>query len=150
MNNFHYESVPNQDDRGSSAFLFDLRNSTTIIRRISWDTRLLKHIEFMMKLHKKVYETLYNNCDPDKFAMNDTGDGYLCVFWDKLHALTCLDMAVRIQEFLESNLPGHNEALGLKDDIAKFDYGFAIHMLKMPKQYIKTLFLGLLQILWRV
>lgn len=127
MNNFDYEPIHNQDDYGSSAFIFDLRNSTTIIRKISWDERLLKHIDFMMKLHETVYETLFNNCDRDKFAMNDTGDGYLCVFWDELHALTCLDMAIRIQEFLESNLPRHNKTLNLKDDIAKFDYGFAIH-----------------------
>jgi len=59
--------------------------------------------------------------------MNDTGDGYLCVFWDKFHALTCLDMAIRIQEFLEKNLPVHNKALQLEDDFIKFDYGIAIH-----------------------
>jgi len=84
----------------------------------------------MMSLNKKVYETLYNNCNPNKFAMNDTGDGYLCVFWDKLHALTCLDMAIRIQEFLDSNLPRHNKSLKRlkrKKDIPEFDYGFAIH-----------------------
>lgn len=127
MNNFSYTPIYNQDEYGSSAFLFDLRNSTMIMRRISWDKRLPKHIKFMMKLHKKVYETLYNNCDPNNFAMNDTGDGYLCVFGDKLHALTCLDMAIRIQEFLELNLSRHNELLNLKDDIVKFDYGFAIH-----------------------
>ena len=80
-----------------------------------------------MKLHKKVYETLYNNCDPNKFAVNDTGDSYLCVFWDKFHALTCLDMAIKIQEFLNKNLPMHNIALRLEDDFAKFDYGIAIH-----------------------
>ena len=127
MNNFNYEPIYNQDEFGSSAFLFDLRNSTAITRRISWDKRLPIHMDFMMELHNKVYETLYNNCNPEEFAMNDTGDGYLCVFWDKLHALTCLDMAVGIIEFLESNLPKHNEVLLLKDDIAKFDYGFAIH-----------------------
>src|SRR4030042_2844517 len=85
MSDFHYDAICNQDNFGSSAFLFDLRNSTAIIRKISWNKRLPKHITFMMKLHKKVYETLYNYCDPNKFAMNDTGDGYLCVFWDKLH-----------------------------------------------------------------
>lgn len=127
MNNFDCKPIYNQKEYGSSAFLFDLRNSTAIIRRISWDKRLLKHIEFMMKLHEKVYETLYNNCDINKFAMNDTGDGYLCIFWDDYHTLTCLDIAIKIQEFLESNLPKHNESLNLKDDTVKFDYGLAIH-----------------------
>ena len=127
MSKFHFTPIHLQDNFGSSAFLFDLRNSTAIIRKISWDKRLTRHIKFMMRLHKKVYKTLYNNCDPNKFAMNDTGDGYLCVFWDKLHALTCLDMAIRIQEFLGKNLPIHNRALQLKDDFIKFDYGIAIH-----------------------
>jgi len=130
MNNFDYEPIPHQDEFGSSAFLFDLRNSTAITRRISWDKRLPIHINFMMELNKKVYETIYNNCNPEEFAMNDTGDGYLCVFWDKLHALTCLDTAIRIQEFLELELPKHNAALKAvkpEDDIPKFDYGFAIH-----------------------
>jgi len=130
MNNFNYEPIYNQDEFGSSAFLFDLKNSTAITRRISWDKRLPIHINFMMELHKKVYETLYNNCNPEEFAMNDTGDGYLCVFGDKLHALTCLDTAIRIQEFLELELPKHNAALKAvkpEDDIPKFDYGFAIH-----------------------
>jgi hypothetical protein len=81
-----------------------------------------------MKLHKKVYGTLYNNCDPKEFAMNDTGDGYLCVFWDKKHALTCLDVAIRIREFLDSNLHRHNEELNLGGSgTPKFDYGFGIH-----------------------
>lgn len=127
MNNFHSRPIYRQDEFGSSAFLFDLRNSTTIIRKISWDKRLLEHIKFMMRLHKKVYKTLYNNCDPNKFAMNDTGDGYLFVCWDKLHALTCLDIAIRVREFLEKNLPLHNKALSLGTDIPKFDYGIAIH-----------------------
>ena len=128
MNDFYSKPIYNQNEKGSSAFLLDLRNSTVIIRKISWDQRLPKHIKFMMKLHEKVYETLYSNCDPDYFAMNDTGDGYLCIFWDSKHALTCLDMAIRIQEFLESNLPEHNDALNLgRDGLPKFDYGFGIH-----------------------
>ncbi|VVB85655.1 Uncharacterised protein [uncultured archaeon] len=83
----------------------------------------------MMKLHEEVYETLYNNCDPNKFAFNDTGDGYLCVFWDEYHALTCLDMAIRIREFLESNLPEHNKTLKLSKGglLPEFNYGFGLH-----------------------
>jgi hypothetical protein len=128
MDKFNYKQIYNQDENGSSAFLFDLRNSTAIIRLISWDKRLPKHIRFMMKLHEKMYNTIYDYCNPDKFAMNDTGDGYLCVFWDKTHALTCLDIAIRVQEFLESNLPRHNKELKLgREGIPKFDYGFGIH-----------------------
>ncbi len=124
---------------GSSAFLFDLRNSTEIIRKISWDKRLDYHIHFMMQLNEFVYTTLYNNCDENYFGINDTGDGYLCVFLDDVHAFTCLDIALRIKEYLEIQIPKHNENLYLKTfklkeenqkiekNIPKFDYGFGLH-----------------------
>ncbi len=127
MSNFYYKPINNQDEYGSSAFMFDLRNSTSIIRQISWDERLTKHIEFMMKLHETVYETIYNNCDPKYFAMNDTGDGYLCVFWDELHALTCLNIAIKIHNFLKIQIPEHNKKLCIEENLLKFDYGFGLH-----------------------
>lgn len=119
--------IYNQDENGSSAFIFDLRNSTNVTRKISWDERLVKHIDFMMDMHKHIYKKLYDNCDPTKFAMNDTGDGYICVFWDRFHALTCLKMAIHVKDFLDKKLPIHNKNLGLKESSLKLDYGFAIH-----------------------
>lgn len=127
MNPFSCEPIHNQDESGSSAFLFDLRNSTRITRMITWDNRLPKHIDFMMRLHEHVYTSLYDNCDPKKFAMNDTGDGYLCVFWDNVHALTCLKQAIFIRDFLEENIQEHNQTLKLQDSHIKMDYGIGIH-----------------------
>jgi hypothetical protein len=127
MNTFSYKSIHNQDESGSSAFLFDLRNSTKITRMISWDNRLTKHIDFMMKLHEHVYTSLYKNCDPSEFAFNDTGDGYLCIFWDKAHALTCLRQAIYVRDFLEKSLQLHNQALDLKDSPVGLNYGIGVH-----------------------
>jgi len=127
MNTFSYKPIHNQDESGSSAFLFDLRNSTKVTRMISWDKRLPKHIEFMMKLHEHVYRTLYKNCDPSEFAFNDTGDGYLCVFWDKFHALTALRQAIYVQQFLDKNLQLHNKTLDLQDSPVSLSYGIGIH-----------------------
>jgi hypothetical protein len=121
------KSIYNQDDAGSTAFVFDLRNSTNVTRMISWDDRLEKHINFMMSLNKHIYKKLYDNCDPAKFALNDTGDGYIYLFWDKSHALTCLRMAIHVKEYLDKKLPKHNENLGLSDSFLKLDYGLAIH-----------------------
>ncbi len=125
-------SIGNQDNAGSTAFIFDLRNSTNITRTISWDKRLIVHINFMMNLNKFVYKTLYDNCKPAKFALNDTGDGYICLFWDKNHALTALKMTLYIKEFLDKKLPNHNKYLRQKylkqkKTFPKLDYGFAIH-----------------------
>jgi len=121
------KTIDNQDDVGSTAFVFDLRNSTNVTRTISWDERLEKHVHFMMDLTKHIYNNLYDNCDPAKFALNDTGDGYICVFWDDNHALTCLRMAIHVKEYLDQKLPEHNEDLELDDTFIKIDYGLAIH-----------------------
>lgn len=122
-----FEFIINQDEDGSTAFVFDLRNSTNVTRMISWDERLVAHIDFMMSLNDHVYKKLYDSCDPTKFALNDTGDGYICLFWDNSHALTCLKMAIHVKEFLDKNLPKHNKKIELEGDIFELDYGFAIH-----------------------
>lgn len=127
MNTFSCKPIHNQDESGSSAFLFDLRNSTKITRMISWDNRLTKHIDFMMELHEHVYKSLYENCDPSEFALNDTGDGYLCVFWDSFHALTCLRQAIYVRDFLEQNLQLHNQTLDLQNSPLSLNYGIGIH-----------------------
>lgn len=127
MGTFNYKLLHNQDEFGSSSLLFDLRNSTNILRKISWDEkRLTQHINFMMNLHEKIFNLLYEKCHYEKFAMNDTGDGYLCIFWDKIHAITCMNIAIEIKEFLKSEIPKHNKTLELNND-NMFDYGFAIH-----------------------
>lgn len=127
MIQFSYKPICNQDETGSSAFVMDLRNSTKLTREISWDDKLLKHIDFMMNLHECVYSSLYEKCDPDSFAINDTGDGYLCVFWDKKHALTCLRQAIYMRDYLEKNLPIHNDALEIQDSRVKLDFAFGLH-----------------------
>ncbi|MCJ7538313.1 MAG: hypothetical protein MUO88_01485 [Desulfobacterales bacterium] len=78
-------------------------------------------------MNEHVYKKLYDSCDPDKFALNDTGDGYICLFWDNSHALTCLRMAIHVKEFLDKELPKHNKNIKLEGDIFELDYGVAIH-----------------------
>ena len=122
-----FKSIYNQDNDRSTAFVFDLRNSTNVTRTISWDPRLEKHINFMMDMNKHIYNELYNNYDPNKFALNDTGDGYIFVFWDDYHALTCLKMAINVKNYLDKKLPEHNKSLMLNDPLLLLDYGIAIH-----------------------
>jgi hypothetical protein len=124
--NFTFETVNNESEFGSSALTLDLRNSTDIIRSISWDRRLTKQLDFMMNLHEVVYDALYKISSPDYFATNDTGDGFMCVFWDDMHAITCLSVAMVVKNFLDASLPMHNKSLKLNDN-KKFDYNIAIH-----------------------
>lgn len=131
MSRFKYMPIHRQDNDGASAFLFDLRNSTKITRFISYDERLKYHVDYMMDLHKFIYSTLYGNystgSNKDTFAINDTGDGYLCAFWGKHHSLDCMKMAIAIRNRLHKTLPEHNNKLKLTSKEYKLDYGFAIH-----------------------
>jgi hypothetical protein len=129
MGKFSEKTISNQAEHGASAFIFDLRNSTKITRSISFDKRLIQHVEFMKNLHKFVYLTIYGklstSSNKDEFAINDTGDGYICVFWNKIHSITCMHMAIKIRNYLSSTLPTHNIRLGDIDH--KLAFGFAAH-----------------------
>lgn len=131
MGKFSCSTIHKQDNHGASAFLFDLRNSTTIIRFISYDERLLSHVQYMRDLHKFIYSTLYGKystgSDKDEFAINDTGDGYLCAFWSKNHSLDCMGMAIDIKNYLQKSLIEHNKKLKLREEGHKLAFGFAIH-----------------------
>lgn len=129
MGKFIEKTIHKQAEHGASAFLFDLRNSTKITRSISCDLRLTQHIEYMKKLHKFVYSTIYGalstGSDKDEFAINDTGDGYLCIFWSKNHSITCMKIAITLWRYLSKTLPDYNDTLGDTDQ--KLAFGFAVH-----------------------
>lgn len=129
MGKFIEKTIHKQAEQGASAFQFDLRNSTKITRSISYDQRLTDHVEYIKKLHRFVYSTIYgglsSGSDKNEFAINDTGDGYLCVFWNKIHAITCMQYAIKILRYLSSTLPTHNEKLG--NIASKLSFGFAAH-----------------------
>lgn len=128
MIEFNHELIHNQDNFGSSALIFDLRNSTKITRKISWDPRIVHHVEFMWKIHQFLYKKISGLPYSDKIALNDTGDGYLCVFWDDQHAISCMRIAIELYSFLKKNIPIHNQKMcDEKDDIPKFGYGFGLH-----------------------
>ena len=131
MLTFRCTRINKQTNHGASAFLFDLRNSTKITRFISYDRRLLDHIIYMRNLHTFIYSTIYGQFstgnDKDEFAINDTGDGYICVFWSKNHSLDCMKIAIVIKNYLSETLFEHNKKLKLRGEFYKLAFGFAIH-----------------------
>jgi class 3 adenylate cyclase len=56
-----------------------------------------------MSINEQVKKDL-DLLDKEKFYYNDTGDGHLCLFWDKTHAWTALHAACSLSDFLESEL----------------------------------------------
>lgn len=102
----------NYKENLSSCYFLDLRNSTYITREISLSgdrksrhntERLKKHAEFLMSINEHVKKEL-DQIDNKKFYYNDTGDGHLCLFWDKTHAWTALHVACSLAVFLEKEL----------------------------------------------
>ncbi len=130
MGKFNFKTIHKQENLGASAFIFDLRNSTKITRFISFDERFMVHVDYMRNLHKFIYSTIYGKfstgSDKDEFALNDTGDGYICAFWGKNHSIDCMATTIEIRNYLNKTLPEQNRKLKLRGDY-KLTYGFAIH-----------------------
>jgi hypothetical protein len=97
----------------------------------------------MKRLHKFVYLTIYGELstgsDEDEFAINDTGDGYICVFWNKIHSVTCMNIAIKIRNYLVETLPDHNKKINIEPKLA---FGFAVHTGGVTVERISFNYLG--------
>lgn len=111
----------------ASSFIFDLRNSTGLVKKLSEKDILRKHVTFMLELNSKILNALSNLAEPSKFAFNDTGDGCLCVFWDEQHAITCLKIALDIYQFLNISLEKYNTDVSKKLSTAPLLFGMGLH-----------------------
>jgi hypothetical protein len=97
--------------RQSSCYTLDIRNSTSIIRSITYGgkgihkdkTRLVIHAELMMRVHEFLFTKLAKLNVKD-YYFDNTGDGHMCVLWNKTHAWTLLDIVCSISIFLEKEL----------------------------------------------
>lgn len=110
-----------------SAFIFDLRNSTKMVKRSSEENCLSDHVNFMLNLNSKILTSLTTHGMKGKFAFNDTGDGCLCVFWDKNHGVTCLKIALDIYQYLNLVLDKHNEVVTNKLGVPPLRFGMGLH-----------------------
>ena len=125
----------------SSCYFLDLRNSTYITREISLSadrksrkntSRLKRHAEFMMGINEHVKGDLDRLGNNKLFYYNDTGDGHLCLFWDKTHAWTALKIACSLALFLDTELKKYrlsylkiwSEEIGHNLDL---DFGIGLH-----------------------
>lgn len=125
----------------SSCYFLDLRNSTYITREISLSAdgksrqntdRLKTHAGFMMAVNEYVKRDLDRLANNKLFYYNDTGDGHLCLFWDKTHAWTALKIACSLALFLDTELKRYrsdylelwSKEIGHNLDL---DFGIGLH-----------------------
>lgn len=97
--------------RQSSCYTLDIRNSTSIIRSITYGgkgihkdkTRLVIHAELMMRIHEFLFTKL-KKLDIKDYYFDNTGDGHMCLLWDNTHAWTMLDIVCSISIFIKKEL----------------------------------------------
>ncbi len=130
----------NYNESLSTCYVLDLRNSTSVTREISLsdnhnkrkDSERLKiHAGFLMEINEFVINKL-NQLKHKSYYYNDTGDGHLCLFWDKTHAWTALKIACGLAEFLRKRLANYNESQLKKwsneiDQKLKLGFGIGMH-----------------------
>lgn len=81
----------------------------------------------MLELNSKILNSLANLGIAKKFAFNDTGDGCLCIFQDRNHALTCLKVAIDIYQYLNIALEEHNQNLIERFNAPTLRFGMGLH-----------------------
>lgn len=103
------QTTNNYNNKQSSCYFLDIRNSTNIIRTISLDkdktlnnteSRINAHSQFMLDIHKFLHQKLVE-LKLEDFYFSNTGDGHTCLLWNKTHAWTILHLACAMSNFLE-------------------------------------------------
>ncbi len=95
----------------SSCYTLDIRNSTSIIRSITYGgkgihkdkTRLVIHAELMMRIHEFLFSKLAK-LKVNDYYFDNTGDGHMCLLWNKTHAWSLMDVVCSISIFIDSEL----------------------------------------------
>jgi len=120
--------ITNYGSKSSSAFVLDMRESTKIIRRLTKsDKRKLRiYTDFLMDLKQILYDEFSKTSDIN-MALNDTGDGILCLFWNKTHAWTALTIASGIDKYLSDSLPNLEKKIKLDTDFPNLRHGIGLH-----------------------
>lgn len=111
-------SMDNYSTKRCSCFFLDIRNSINIIRTISLKSdevgssrigntatakKMLAYSQFMLDIHKFLFEKLAK-LNIDDYYFNNTGDGHVCLVWNKTHAWTILNVACSISVYLEKRM----------------------------------------------
>lgn len=85
------------------------------------------HVNLMLNINKKILSSMHNLGVEDEFAFNDTGDGCLCVFWDKHHAVTSLKIAIDVYQYLQQIIESEGEEYTKKIKMDTLSFGMGLH-----------------------
>ena len=95
----------------SSCYTLDIRNSTSIIRSITYGgkginkdkKRLVIHAELMMRIHEFLINRLEQLGIKD-YYFDNSGDGHMCLLWNKIHGWTMIDIVCSLSVFVDKML----------------------------------------------
>lgn len=119
-----YEIIDNYKEDGSSALCLDIRNSTKIIRQFTTKAQLEFHAKFLLKIK----ELLFTNSTGVDYSFNDTGDGMICLFWNKTHAWSAIRIGIAMHDLINNYLHKNYETFLTSNKInEKFGFGIGIH-----------------------
>ncbi|MEO5569376.1 MAG: hypothetical protein ABIT08_05015 [Bacteroidia bacterium] len=120
----NYLIIDKFQEEGSSALCLDIRNSSKIIREFKRKDQLKYHADFMMVIKKILFQ--YSNIG--ELSANDTGDGIICLFWNKTHAWSAFRIGVAIHTLIQEHLaPEYSNFLKENNINIRFGYGIGIH-----------------------
>lgn len=114
--------IDNFRSDGSSALCLDIRHSTQLVRKFLTLEKLKFHADFMRDVKNIVFENNH-----EYFTVNDTGDGFICLFWGKAHAWEALKLAVKIEEYLNQKKQEYDRFLKKHRIQMEFGFGIGLH-----------------------
>lgn len=114
-------------ETSASALVLDLRGSTELVVKAKNNGILKQHVEFMLNTQKILLDAIFELGDKDKFYYNDTGDGFLCVFWDDNHAITNLKVGLFISHYLELATTTFLKKFKNIYGVSEFKFGLGFH-----------------------
>jgi class 3 adenylate cyclase len=116
-------------NRAATAMVLDLRNSTALLRLLKSKDKRMLIIKMMIGIHEEVINYLYESSGVKEsdFAFNDTGDGYLIVFANESHAISCVQCALHLRTVLRRHIAEYNRALKIVRANLRYDFGIGVH-----------------------
>lgn len=116
-------------NKDATAMVLDLRNSTALHRLLKKKEQRMLIVQMMIGIHEEILNYLYeySGVEEADFAFNDTGDGYIIVFTNDLHAFSCVLCAVHLRDFLRKHIDKYNKKLKIDRRDLKYSFGIGIH-----------------------
>jgi len=115
--------INNFKNDGSSAICLDIRNSTQLVRKFNTFEKLKFHSDFLVDLKSNIFHKELSG----SISINDTGDGFICLLWNKTHAWSAFTIAVAMHSYINLNNDRYIDFLKQHKISIKFGFGIGLH-----------------------